>query len=87
MWRPLADHIEDQVAAGRPVLHQDTGFADWLPEGEGVLAFSDLESLVEAIERLARDYERHALAARRIAEEHFEARNVLAGMLEQAGVR
>lgn len=75
------------LASGRPVLHQDTGYSDWLPADEGVLAFSDLDSLVEALERLDRDYERHARAARTVAEEHFEASVVIDGMLEAAGLR
>ena len=75
------------LAAGRPVLHQDTGFGDWLPAEEGVLPFDGLDSLVDALERLDADYDRHARAARRVVEEHFEARVVLGEMLEQAGVR
>jgi hypothetical protein len=75
------------LASGRPVLHQDTGFTDWLPECDGVLPFSDLESAVEALERLDCDYDRHARAARGVAEEHFEAASVLGGMLDRAGLR
>jgi hypothetical protein len=74
------------LAAGRPVLHQDTGYTDWLSSDEGVLPFSDLESLVEAIVRMDRDYARHARAARRLAEERFEAAAVIAEMLEAAGL-
>lgn len=83
----FSDRSTCYLASGRPVLHQETGWTDWLPEGEGVLAFSDMDSLCDAIDRLERDYERHCQAARRIAEEHFEARIVLADMLERAGVR
>ncbi len=83
----FSDRSTCYLAAGRPVLHQDTGFADWLPEGEGVLAFTDMDSLLDAIDRLERDYDRHSRAARRIAKKHFEARTVLAEMLEQACVR
>ena len=83
----FSDRSACYLAAGRPVLHQDTGFGDWLPEGEGVLAFTDVDSLLDAIERLDRDYERHATAARSVAEESFEARAVLGGMLEEAGLR
>jgi hypothetical protein len=82
----FSDRSTCYLAAGRPVLHQDTGFTDWLPEDEGVLAFSDLDSLVDALDRLDADYDRHAHAARRIVEEHFEARVVLHDMLEQAGI-
>jgi hypothetical protein len=75
------------LAAGRPVLHQDTGYADWLPADAGVIPFDDLESLIEGLDRVDRDYGRHADAARRLAEEHFEARAVIADMLAAAGVR
>jgi hypothetical protein len=59
------------LAAGRPVLHQDTGFTDWLPVGEGVLAFSDMESIIEALRCLSSDYERHVHAARRLARSSY----------------
>jgi hypothetical protein len=75
------------LASGRPVLHQDTGYTDWLPAEAGVIPFSDVESLAEALDRVDRDYDLHARAARRVAEEHFEAREVLGGMLATAGVR
>ena len=75
------------LAAGRPVLHQDTGYTDWLPDDAGVLAFADLDSLGDALDRLDRDYERHAEAARAIAETRFEARVVLSEMLDAAAVR
>jgi len=83
----FSDRSTCYLAAGRPVLHQDTGFTDWLEPGEGVLAFSDPDDVVAALEELDRDYERHARAARRIAEEVFEARVVVGAMLDAAGFR
>lgn len=71
------------LASGRPVLHQETGFSEWLPTGEGVFAFSDADDAVEALERIDEDYGRQARAARALAEEHFEARTVIARMLEE----
>jgi hypothetical protein len=67
------------------VLAQETGFSDWLPTGEGLLVFNDIESAVEGIERINRDYVRHAAAARRIAEEYFDSDKVLSAMLEACG--
>ena len=75
------------AAAGRPVLHQRTGFTEWLPTGAGVLAFSTIEEGVAAVEEVERDYAQHSHAARAIAEEHFEARRVLAAMLDSGGLR
>jgi hypothetical protein len=74
------------LAAGRPVLVQDTGFSANLPVGEGLLAFSDLDEAVEGARRIAADYEGHRRAARAIAEAHFDSDAVLARFLEEAGV-
>jgi hypothetical protein len=83
----FSDRSTCYLAAGRPVLHQDTGCGDWLPAGEGVLLFSDAEGALEALDRLDADYQRHARAARRVAEEHFEAATVVRRLLEDAGFR
>jgi hypothetical protein len=83
----FSDRSTCYLARGRPVLHQDTGFGDWLPTGEGVFSFSDLDEVLEALDRLDTDYERHARAARGIAEEYFEASKVIGRMLDDAGFR
>ena len=83
----FSDRATCFLASGRPVLHHDTGFTDWLPTGEGVLAFSTPDEVIECLARLEADYERHARAARRIAEEHFEAAAVIRRMLDDAGLR
>ncbi len=75
------------LAAGRPVLHQETGFSDWLPTGEGVFSFSNEEEIIEALAALDSDYDTHCRAARAIAEEYFEASTVLGSMLDRAGFR
>jgi hypothetical protein len=70
------------LAAARPVICQDTGFSAVLPTGEGLLAFSDADEAVAAIEEVESDYERHSRAARAIAEEYFRAETVLATLLK-----
>lgn len=75
------------LASGRPVLHQDTGFTDWLPSGEGVFAFSNVDDVLAALEALERDYDHHSKAARAIAEEYFEAGKVIGRMLDEAEFR
>jgi hypothetical protein len=75
------------LAAGRPVLHQDTGFDEWLPQGAGVLRFSEPEECLEALRCLELDYPRHVRAARRLAEEYLEASTVVGRMLDDAGFR
>lgn len=83
----FSDRSTCYLAGGRPILHQDTGCGDWLPTGEGVLLFSDVDDVLDALECLDKDYERHARAARAIAEEHFEAATVVGWMLDDAGFR
>jgi len=75
------------LASGRPVLHQDTGCGDWLPVDSGVLLFSDTDGALEGLREIEGDYQRHARAARMLAEEYFEAANVICRMLEDAGFR
>lgn len=69
------------LASGRPVLAQDTGFADWLPAGEGVLAFTTADDVVAAVEELRAHYPRHRRAARALAEGIFDSDLVLPELL------
>jgi hypothetical protein len=73
------------MATGKPVIVQDTGFSDWLPVGEGVLAFNTLEEARDAIERMNSDYEHHCKAARRVVEQYFASDEVLRDLLRKAG--
>jgi hypothetical protein len=72
------------LAAGKPVVVQDTGFSSVFPTGEGILPFSTLEEAVAAIEEVERNYEKHSKAARAIAEEYFDSDKVLTQLIEQA---
>jgi hypothetical protein len=83
----FSDRATCFLASGRPVLHQDTGFTEWLPTGDGVLAFSTPDEVVDGLDRLESEYERHARAARRLACEQFEAATVIGRMLDDAGLR
>jgi len=74
------------LASGRPVLAQDTGFSRTLPTGDGLLSFSSMEELLRAIELVLSDYDAHARAARRIADEYLDSSNVLARLLQAIGV-
>jgi hypothetical protein len=82
----FSDRSACYLASGKPVLALDTGFSSWLPTGEGLLRFSDLDEAAAGGEEICADPERHSRAARAIAEEHFEAGRVLSGLLERLGV-
>ncbi|MBC8144626.1 MAG: hypothetical protein H7X80_03510 [bacterium] len=73
------------LAAGRPVVTQDTGFGTVLPTGSGLFAFNTLDEAVEAIESIESDYERHSRAARDIAAEYFSSERVLPKLLDDIG--
>lgn len=72
------------LASGRPAVVQDTGWTEWLPAGEGLLAYTSADEAARGLEAVAADPDRHGAAARRIAEEHFEAAGVCAALLEAA---
>ncbi|HVG46298.1 MAG TPA: hypothetical protein VM890_16260 [Longimicrobium sp.] len=73
------------LASGRPVVTQDTGWSRHLPAGEGLFAFGTVDEAAAGLEAVAADPARHARAARRIAEEHFDAGGVLRRLLEACG--
>ncbi|HWP58455.1 MAG TPA: hypothetical protein VNL14_11245 [Candidatus Acidoferrales bacterium] len=72
------------LAAGRPVVVQDTGFSALLPVGEGVVAFTTLEEAQAGIRCVEADYARHANAAREIARAYFDSDKVLRRLVEIA---
>jgi hypothetical protein len=71
------------LAAGKPVVVQDTGFTKVLPTGEGILPFRTKEEAIEAIHEVQRNYATHANAARLIAEEYFDSSRVLTHLIEE----
>jgi hypothetical protein len=82
----FSDRSACYLAAGRPVITQDTGFGTVLPTGEGLFAFNTMEELIVAFETINADYERHSRAARAIAEQYFRAETVLAEVLDDLGL-
>ena len=74
------------LALGRPAVVQETGWSEYIPAGEGLLAFSTLEEGVDAIADINDHYAEHQAAARALAEQFFEAKKVCADLLVQAGI-
>jgi hypothetical protein len=79
----FSDRSSAYLASGRPVAVQDTGFSDFLPTGRGLLSFTTPDEAKAALRRLDDDYDGHCRAARALIEEHFDARRVLADVLEK----
>jgi hypothetical protein len=82
----FAERSACYLAAGRPVITQDTGFGRVLPTGEGLFAFNTMEEILAAFDAIASDYRRHARAARAIAETYFCAEAVLGRLLDDLGL-
>jgi hypothetical protein len=81
----FSDRSACYLASGRPVLAQQTGFSDYLPTGEGLLAFASVDDAVVGVETIESDYQRQAQAARELARSYFDSDRVLPLLLERAG--
>ncbi|MEO5579108.1 MAG: hypothetical protein ABIR58_00505 [Gemmatimonadaceae bacterium] len=74
------------LAAGRPVVTQDTGFGTVVPTGEGLFAFSTMDDILSAFDAIKSDYRRHSEAALDIAERYFRSETVLGKLLADLGL-
>jgi hypothetical protein len=82
----FSDRSVCYLASGRPVIAQETGFSRFLPVGDGLFAFETIDEVLASIEALNGDYDRHARAARAVAEEYFDSHKVLGRLLNVLGV-
>jgi hypothetical protein len=78
----FSDRSACYLACGRPVLAQDSEIRDLYPVGEGLLTFGTLDEALHGVDSICGDYDRHASAARAIAEEHFDSDKVLTRLLD-----
>lgn len=72
------------LAAGRPVVVQDTGLTGLVPTGEGILTFRTPDEAAAAIEDVDAHYSRHAAAARAIAHDCFDAAMLVGRLIDGA---
>ena len=82
----FSDRSGCYLAAGRPVIIQETGFTKIFGKHDGLFAFKSLGEIAEAVKMINTDYSRHSRGAREIAREFFEAEKVLRSLLERAGI-
>jgi hypothetical protein len=80
----FSDRSACYLAAGRPVITQDTGFGHVLPTGKGLFAFRGLDDILGAVDLIESDYEGNRRAARDIAAEYFDGERVVAALLARA---
>lgn len=74
------------LASGKPVISQDTGFSNLLPTGQGLYAFTQMDQVLSAIDRINSNYKKECEAARDIAREWFDAKKVAGKMLADLGL-
>jgi YHS domain-containing protein len=82
----FSDRSVCYLAAGKPVITQETGFSKFIDTGRGLFSFSSMEEVLAHLGEVNSDYPRHCQAAREIAEEYFAADKVLGKLLADVGL-
>lgn len=82
----FSDRSACYLAAGRPVVTQQTGFTENYGDGSGLFAFQSLGEIADAVKMINADYRTHSRAARDLAHEVFSADKVLRSLLDRAGI-
>ncbi len=82
----FSDRSACYLAAGRPVITQETGFSKFLPTDKGLFAFDTMDDILAAVDAIESDYEGNSRAARDIAAECFAAEKVVGSLMERAGL-
>jgi hypothetical protein len=80
----VSDRTLCYLASGKPAVVQHTGQSRFLPNSAGLFRFRELKEAAECVERVRVDYEHQSKLARNLAEEYFDARKVVANVLERA---
>jgi hypothetical protein len=80
----ISDRTLCYLASAKPAVVQHTGPSRFLPDAAGLFRFHDVGGAVRALEAVIADYPRQSRLARALAEEHFDAANVVRRVLEQA---
>lgn len=74
------------LAAGRPVVVQDTAWSQHVPPGPGVHAFDDAPQAAAALAAIRADYPTASAHARSVAAQYFDAPTVCRQLLIDAGI-
>ncbi len=82
----FSDRSACYLAAGKPVVTQDTAFGIIVPTGQGLFAFQTMDDILDAINAIESDYDGHCRAAREIAAEYFSTERVLGSLMNRAGL-
>lgn len=70
------------LAAGRPAIVQDTGWSRFVPNGEGLIAFTTMDETLAALNEVSANPQKHRDAAFAIAREYLAPDKVLPPMID-----
>ncbi|MEO6592263.1 MAG: hypothetical protein ABIO52_08080 [Gemmatimonadaceae bacterium] len=82
----FSDRSACYLAAGRPVITEETGFSKFLPTGDGLFGFSSIADVLAAIDVIESDYASCRRVATEIASEYFAAEKVVDSLMQRAGL-
>jgi hypothetical protein len=82
----FSERSAQYLAAGRPVITQETGFSTSLPTGRGLFGFSTMDEVLAAVDAVNSNYELHCRAAAEIAREFFNYDVVLKQLMADMGI-
>ena len=82
----FSDRTACYLAAGRPVITEDTGFGKFIPTGRGLFAFTTMDDVLAAVDAIESDYQGHCRAAAEIGAEYFGAERVVGSVMARAGL-
>lgn len=89
--RPKTGWFSDRsvcyLAAGRPVITQETGFSKYIPTGKGLFAFETIDDILAAVDAIQTDYSGNCKLAKELAAEYFATEKVLGSLLQRAGLQ
>jgi len=74
------------LAAGRPVITQETGFSKFIPSGKGLFGFKTMDDVLAAVDAIDGDYAGHCRAAAEVGREYFGAEKVVGSLMQRAGL-
>jgi hypothetical protein len=69
------------LAAGKPVVTQETQWSKFIPAGQGLFSFTDSKSAMLGLEAIVANPAKHSKTAKEIAREYFDSSNVLTEFL------
>jgi len=82
----VSDRSLVYLALGKPVLLQNTGWAEVLPPlNGGLLGFDGVEDCTETLRKVEKEYAFHAKEAQIVADQVFRPERIISTMLQKAG--